>query len=105
MHTKQQHQCSVLLEFINETQPALMIPNPCVYPPDRVLVKTCIITHRINFPALSAFINLFIHLILLGPFHLFVSFLFIFMYVLRRSFVPLFLFHIVISQSLGLDPH
>lgn len=80
MHTKQQHQCRELLGFINETQPALMIQNPCVYPPDRVLVKTCIITHRINFPGLSAFINLFICLILLGPFHLFASFLFIFIY-------------------------
>lgn len=48
--TEQQQQYKMLLEFINETQRALMIQNPCVYPPDRFLVKTCIITHCISFP-------------------------------------------------------
>lgn len=48
-HTEQQHQCS--WNSLMDTQWALMIRNPRVYPPDRFLVKTCIITHHISFQA------------------------------------------------------
>lgn len=37
MHTKQQPQYEVLLEFIHETQLTQMVQNPCAYPPDRFL--------------------------------------------------------------------
>lgn len=81
MHTKQQRQYEVLLEFINETQLAPMIQNPCFYPPDRFLVKTCVITHHINFPGSLAFF------IPLSPLHLFV-FIFFFVLFCRLFFWP-----------------
>lgn len=109
MHTKQRHQYKVLLEFINETQLALMIQNPCVYPPDRFLVETCVITHHINFPGLLAFF------IPLSPFHLFVFIFFSFFCSVDYFFglavqqnglqLTLFFYNIiVISELLGLDP-
>lgn len=110
---RQQHGDKVLLQFINETQPALIgsLTDSCL--------KTCIITHHIRFSSLLAFI------ILHTGFHLSVSsflFLSFFFSLVRRFFffflprlpdlqlcrmdykLPPFHIFIVISEWLGLDP-
>lgn len=115
---RQQHGDKLLLQFINETQPALKIP--AFIPLTDSCLKTCIITHHIRFSSLLAFI------ILHTGFHLSVSsfpflsfffplwsvdFFFFFwprlpdLQLCRMDYkLPPFHIFIVISEWLGLDP-
>lgn len=118
---RQQHGDKALLQFINETQPALTGSKiPAFIPLTDSCLKTCIITHHIRSSSLLAFI------ILHTGFHLSVSsFLFLsFFSSLVRGFfffffwprlpdlqlcrmdykLPPFHIFIVISKWLGLDP-
>lgn len=84
---RQQRRDQVLLQFINETQPALTGSKiPAFIPLTDSCLKTCIITHHIRFSSLLAFIILHTGFHLSVSSFLFLSFFFFFSLVRRFFF-------------------